>query len=74
MIVRAYDARNGTLLWDDRVDKAGTDELADGGVAVLGGRVFATGSLSDTSLLTDLLSGLMSPETTAGTAKAMTTN
>lgn len=41
-LVRAYDAKGGSLLWDDLFDKAGGFDSAIG-IATGGGRVFAMG-------------------------------
>lgn len=41
--MRAYDARTGTLLWDDRFDNGGGDS-APFAIAVKGNRVFAAGT------------------------------
>jgi hypothetical protein len=40
--VRAYDAKTGTLLWSDLVDRGGGADFANG-VALDGGRAFAVG-------------------------------
>jgi outer membrane protein assembly factor BamB len=54
MLVRAYDTNTGQLVWADRLDKPGTEEIG-WGIAVQGGRVFATGTLYDSSTASDLL-------------------
>jgi len=42
-IVRAYDPLTGTILWEDRVDKTGTDDAA-WAVAIEGNQVFVAGT------------------------------
>ena len=42
-IVRAYDPLTGAILWDDQVDKSGTDDAA-WAVAVEGNQVFVAGT------------------------------
>jgi hypothetical protein len=47
--VRAYDARKGLTLWEDRLDVAGQRGTADA-VAVHDGRAFVAGYMSDATL------------------------
>jgi glucose dehydrogenase len=42
-LVRAYDPKSGALRWEDRLDRAGFNDVAEA-LAVQGGRVFAAGS------------------------------
>jgi hypothetical protein len=42
-LVRAYDPKTGTLRWEDRLDRAGFNDVAEA-LAVWSGRVFAAGS------------------------------
>lgn len=46
MAVRAYDALDGTLIWENHYDHAGLEDEANS-VAVSGGRVFVAGFTSD---------------------------
>jgi outer membrane protein assembly factor BamB len=55
-LIRRYDAGSGQLLFDGRVDLAGTDDVLNG-VTLHGGRVFTSGAVTDGSLafVTDLV-------------------
>jgi PQQ-like domain len=44
-VVRAYDPLTGAVLWDDQVDKSGTDDAA-WAVAIEGNQVFVAGTTS----------------------------
>ena len=50
LLVRAYAAKTGQLVWEDQVDESGTDEEGNA-IAVHGGRVLVTGNLFDGSAL-----------------------
>ena len=54
VLVRAYDAETGILLWEDQGDVMGTDEFFTG-AAVDRGKVFASGSVFDTDVSSDLV-------------------
>ncbi len=56
-LVRAHNAKDGTVLWEDQLDGSGLPEAAGldeaRAIATRGGRVFAAGRVSNTSSNTD---------------------